>query len=211
MNVPFVQLPLLYASCQLHVVSCCDLPCCDLPWLQVLAGLPNLQTLSLFSGIELKSGDLQPLTACSKLTSLSTDSIVIGPTTPNPGAAADATGTAGSADAAAGPSNQLVPAAAPHALPLPAAAAAAAAGGGGGPVSQWCLASLKSLSVGNVGLAEYLAPLSTFAPHLTRLKDVSVVADMLQLAYFASWCSLRVVFCVICSPLVNRVAHGCEC
>lgn len=158
------------------VVLCCLVLCllCPAVWLQVLAGLPNLQTLSLFTGREFQSDDFQPLTACRKLTSLSTDVILISPTTPQHGAAA--AGTPGSADNDPVPSTQQAPAdEARQGASLPAAVRAAAG-------SRWCLASLERLSIGNVGLAEYLAPLSTFAPHLTRLQDVSVAAAIGQLA-----------------------------
>lgn len=132
--------------------------------MQVLSQLPSLQDLSLFSDRTFSSTEFRCFTAHNKLRSLSVDSFQLGPVE-------DTTATTG---------GQAHGADAPQAAVATASSTAGRATGagqqrGGTAVARrpgWSLQSLKRLSVGNLGLAQFLAPVATFAPSLTELHDV---------------------------------------
>lgn len=152
------------SACGPHAAVCAL--CCVSAAMQVLSQLPSLQDLSLFSDRTFESVEFRCFTAHNTLSSLSVDSFQLSPV--------EDTTTATTSMQAQG-------ADAPQAAVSTAAGSTAGQATGAGQqrggtaVARppgWSLQSLKRLSVGNLGLAQFLAPVATFAPSLTDLHDV---------------------------------------
>lgn len=99
---------------------------------------------------------LQPLADCSRLTRLALDSLIVSAPAPPE--------TANSRHAAANEAGS-----ASHLTSDRATQAAAS--------SSWCLPWLQSLSIGNLGVAKFCAPVATLTPHLTELHNVSAATS----------------------------------
>lgn len=128
--------------------------------LQIAKELPRLQELTLFGGRTFVSERLQPLADCSSLTRLALDSVIV--YVPAPPESAESRHAAASEAGSAG----CVTRGRATQTPPPAAAG-----------SSWCLPWIQSLSIGNLGVAEFRAPVATLAPHLTELHNVGAATS----------------------------------
>lgn len=174
-----------------------------------IAALKQLRSLTLcYSGSEkIYASELQLLTACKQLTALELDSFVLSAAAEDsdenprssPTAAAAAVGGGGTGSLQVAPSStasseqqqqqllQLQRQQSSSSRQAPA----------------WQLSSLQKLSVGNIGVAVFHAPICTLAPNLTELSDVS---DSQYHSGPSSACGLLLASC--CSERVQSACVG---